>query len=316
MAGPHAHPEDISEDSIPDRKRAALASRTITISTLVTVAIGFVEFIFWMVSANSMFLIEGAGNIVWLVPDIVMLLSLRVGSRKADRKMNFGYRRVETIFLLIFALGITVFVLGVIVRTLARGPEQFPTGYGPATVILAAVIIVVLLALGRYIRKTGKKLQSRLLLLDARVVELDAASAAVLLISGIFLVVAPSFVLIQMILTIIVALALLSYSIGEGVQAAKELVDANPSLQTMEQIEQIAQKSDGVRCVSEIRTRSFGGAIAVDLTIETSPDISVGEGHRIATGLEDRIRARVENIIDIRIRVHPQGAGQNHPSAE
>jgi cation diffusion facilitator family transporter len=294
-------------ESIPEEQRSELASRTMILSMVVTVIIGFAELIFSLFSHNKLFLIEGAGNLAWLVPDVMMLLTLRVGAKKADWKMNYGYRRIETLFLLFFALGIALGMVHIIYRTITLPPEQLPTGYGMATVIFSLILIVVLAVLCRVIWSAGKKISSRLLLMDAMIIRLDIASAGILLISGLFLIFAPSVTAIQTILTILVGMGLLVYSLNEAVQAAKELIDASPSMQVMALIEQIAEETPEVLFVSEQRIRSFGGAISLDITIETAPDLTVSEAYRIASGLEDRIRSQVEDIIEIRARVHPAG---------
>jgi cation diffusion facilitator family transporter len=298
----------ITGESIPEEQRSLLASRTMLLSMGVTAIIGVAELIFCLLSRNKLFLIEGAGNLAWLVPDVMMLLTLRIGAKKADWKMNYGYRRIETLFLLFFALGIALCMVHILYRTITIPPEPLPAGYGMATIIFSLVLIIVLAILCRVIWITGKKIGSRLLMMDAMIIRLDIASAGILLVSGIFLIVAPSVTVIQAILTVVVGMALLIYSLNEAVQAAKELIDASPSIQVMALIEQIAEETPEVRFVSEQRIRSFGGAISVDITIETAPDLTVSEAYRIASGLKDRIRSQVEDIIEIRARVHPAGA--------
>ncbi|HNX17532.1 MAG TPA: cation diffusion facilitator family transporter [Methanoregula sp.] len=298
---------DISQDNLSDELRSKLASRTYKISMAVTVLIGVVELIFWIFSRNNLFLIEGTGNLIWLCPDLVMLYTIRMGCRKADWKMNFGYRRIETISLLFFSLGIIGFVLYIIFRTVTGVPEQFPTEYGLMTIALSAGIIIVLGFLGDYIWNTGKKIKSRLLMLDSMVVRMDMASAAILLFSGIFLVIAPSVIVIQTILTILVGLVLFVYSVKEAVQAIKELIDASPSLQVMNLIEEIAEETPGVTFISELRTRSYGGAISVSITLEAAPDMTIREAYEIRAGLEDRIRSQLENVIEVQARVNPTG---------
>lgn len=317
ISDPHGeHVSDTSRDCVPEEQRAYLASRTLRLSMLITVLIGFAEFTFWIFSRNNLFLIEGAGNIVWLVPDLVMYYTIRAGCKKADWKMNFGYRRIETISLLFFALGIAGFVLFIIYQTVTNPPETLPTEYGMATVLLSVVIVVILTLLSHHVWNVGKKIRSRLLMLDSMVIRLDIASAAILLLSGVFLIIAPSAIIIQTVLTILVGLALLVYSVNEAWQATKELIDASPSLQVMNLIEQIAEETPEVLFVSEERIRSFGGAISVDITIETDPDMPLSDAYRISSGLEERIRVQVQNVIDVRVRVNPTGAYVAHETVD
>lgn len=291
----------------PEHDGSGRASRALWISTGVTVALGIVEVVFWLFSKNNLFLIEGAGNLAWLVPDLIMLATVRVGTRKPDRTMNYGYRRIETVFLLFFSLGIGWFVISLLEKTLAGSAETLDPGYGGATVVLALLLIIVLGLLYRHLRRVGKETKSRVVLMDSMVVWMDMASAGVLLLSGIFLILMPSVHFIQLVLTLIVGFSLLAYCLQEASAAVKELIDANPSLAVLDLIEKISHETPDVRSVSDQRIRSFGGAITVDITVVTDPCMTVEEAYRLSTGLEDRIRSQVENVLEARVRVQPDG---------
>lgn len=302
--GEAAPAPDYKDDTV----RSQLATRALTLSLLVTFFLGIVELAFWFFSRNNLFLIEGAGNIAWLVPDFVMLATVKVGNKKPDVKMNYGYRRIETIFLLFFSLAVGWFVLSLLEKTLREGAEALPPAYGPATVLLALVIMIVLFFLSRYLRDTGRRINSRILLMDAMVVWMDTASAAILVLSGVFLILMPNVHFIQVALTLVVGFALLAYSVKEAVAAAKELIDANPSLAVMALVETITEETPAVLLISDQRIRSFGGAIAVDLTVETDPSMTVADAYNVATAIEERILEKVENVIEVKVRINPAGA--------
>ena len=294
-------------DFVQEARRSHLASRVLILSMAVTVLIGVAEITFWFFSRNDLFLIEGIGNLLWLVPDLMMLVTIRLASRKPDWKMNYGYRRIETLFLLLFSLSIAGFALFLLYGTITQPPEQFPLEYGQATVILSVVIIAALLFLSQYIWNVGKKIGSRLLLLDSTIVRLDAACAVILLLSGIFLVFAPSALFLQVVLNVLVELGLIYCSVKEAIRAAKELIDVSPSLEVLSLIEKITEEFTEVYFISDQRLRSFGGAIAVDLTLETAPDMTIQDAYRLTVSLEDKILSSVKNVFEVQIRVNPAG---------
>ncbi|EHQ35483.1 cation diffusion facilitator family transporter [Methanoplanus limicola] len=284
------------------------ATKALIISLIVSAIIGFVEIIFWFFSKNDLFFIEGFGNLAWLVPDTILLATVRLGARKADLKMHYGYQRIETLALLIFSLGIAAYILNFFFETLMSQSNELNPGYGMATIFLSLMIITMLFFLYRYLRDVGRRINSRLLLLNSVIIKADMACVAIILISGMFQVIAPSFDIIHTALTLFVALALFVYSSGEFIGAAKELIDANPSVNVMNLTEEITEEMPGVFFISEQRIRSFGGAISVDITIETDPEITVREAYSIACMIEERICSSVEDVIDVHVRVHPAGA--------
>jgi len=287
--------------------RSHIASRTMMLSMVVTSVIGAVDVVFWFFSRNDLFLIEGGANLAWLVPDLMILFMIRISSRKPDWKMNYGYRRIETLFLLFFSLSMAGAGLYFLYGTLTQAPEQFPLEYGSATVILSLAVIAVLAFLSRHLWNVGKKIESRLLMLDSTIIRLDMASAVILLLSGIFLIFAPSALILQTILTVLVELGLIVCSVNEVVRAAKELVDVSPSLEVLSLVEKIAEESSDVYFISDQRLRSFGGAIAVDITLETDPNMRVRDAHQLASDLENKIKSSVENVFEVCVRVNPAG---------
>ena len=260
-------------------------------------------------------MIEGAGNLAWLVPDLIMLATVRLGNRKPDLKMNYGYRRIETAFLLFFSLAIGWFVIRLLDRMVRGQADALPPEYAGATIVLALIIIAVLGLLFRYLRRTGKATGNRIVMMDSVVVGMDTASGGILFISGIFLILLPDVRFIQLVLTLITGFALLAYCVQEALSALRELIDANPSLAVLDLVEQISEETPSVLSVSDQRIRSFGGSISVDVTVETDPGMTVRDAYQLATALEDRIRSRVENVIEARVRVNPAGAVVAHRTA-
>ncbi len=288
--------------------RSIAASKAFILSMAVTILIGISEIILWQLSENELFYIEGFGNLAWVIPDAVLLAMILLGGHKADFRMNFGYQRIETLTMFVFTLAVASYVFYFFFETLFSPSPELNVDYGPITVIFSLIVIGLLCLLYRYVRDVGKRLNSQILLLDSVVIKADIACMAIILVSGLVQIFAPSLLIVHTILTLLVALGLFIYSVSECLGAAKELIDANPSMQIMNLTEKITEELPEVLFISDHRIRSFGGAISVDITIETDPDITVREAYEISEKVEERIRSAVENVFDVRIRVTPAGA--------
>ena len=288
--------------------RSVAASKAFILSMVVTIFIGISEIILWHLSENELFYIEGFGNLVWVIPDAVLLAMILLGGHKADLRMHFGYQRIETLTMFVFTLAVAIYVIYFFFETLFFPSPELNADYGPITVIFSIIVIGVLCLLYRYIRGVGKRLKSQILLLDSVVLKADIACVSIILVSGLVQVIAPSLLMIHTILTLFVAMGLFIYSVGECLGAAKELIDANPSMNVLNLTEKITEELPEVLFISDHRIRSFGGAISVDITIETDPEITVREAYEISEKIEERIRSAVENVLDVRVRVTPAGA--------
>jgi len=288
--------------------RSIAATQAFLISMGVTVLIGISELGVWIISNNSLFFIEGFGNLIWTIPDFLLLVSIRYAGKKADFKMHYGYKRLETLTLLIFSSGIAAFALYFCYETLTTPPDNLNLEYGYLTIGYSLLVIGILFLLYRYLQAKGKAIHSKVILLDSMVIKADMASASVILASGFFQIITPLFTTIQTALTVLIALALFIYCINEWIRAAKELIDASPSLHILQLTEQIVEEMPDVVFISEHRIRSFGGAIAVDITIEADPAMTIQKAYAISRQIEDRVKLSVENVFEVQIRVHPVGS--------
>jgi hypothetical protein len=71
-------------------------------------------------------------------------------------------------------------------------------------------------------------------------------------------------------------------------------------------IEQLILQVDGVQKVHQLRSRSMGSDIFIDVHILVSPYISVSEGHYIAQHVHQTLMNEVEKIKDVTVHVDPE----------
>lgn len=289
-------------------ERIQRVSRALIVSMLIGTLMGAIEIGLFVVTGNRALLMDGFVNVLSLIPGTLSLMSVRLGQRQADWKMHYGYRRVETLMVLFFALAVCGFAVKQIADILLSPAGSPVPEYGAVIAGYAAAAIVIEILLSRYLWRTGKEMNSRLLLLDAVLLRGDLVISAIILFGGVLLVISPSMALLQTVVTLAVVLIIFAYGAKEGVAAARELIDANPSFQANALIERIVEEIPAVRFIAEQRIRSFGGALSVELTIEVDPGATVQEAYALSREIESRIRSEIENVIDLRIRAHPSGA--------
>ena len=92
-----------------------------------------------------------------------------------------------------------------------------------------------------------------------------------------------------------------------GSSAVKELIDFAPSLKVIALIEEMAEKVEAVTFTHNIRIRTMGSALYVELTAEVDPDITISEGHEIVKQVRGNIMDQVPNVIDVTTLLTPKG---------
>ncbi|OPX67160.1 MAG: ferrous iron efflux protein F [Methanoregulaceae archaeon PtaB.Bin056] len=289
-------------------QRTYLVQRALVISIAIGTILGIIEIALSQVTGNRGIFMDGFVNILSIIPGALSIFSVKLGSRQADWKMHYGYRRIETVMVLLFALAVCGVALTQIAETLLNPTAVLAPLFGTLIAVYASAAITIEYLLSRYLWRVGHEQQSWLLVLDAILIRGDITISAIILAGGLLLVAFPEIPVIQTAIAIIIIGIIFAFGLKEAVTAIKELVDAGPSLEINRLIERITEENPEVIFISEQRIRTFGGALSVELTVEVDPFLSVKEAYGISTAIERQIREGVQNILEVRVRVHPAGA--------
>ncbi len=159
----------------------------------------------------------------------------------------------------------------------------------------------------RATRRKGVRLNSPMLIAKAWHHRADSISALAVLLSIFVSSYFPAFALINQVTTVVIAGLILHSAWEVGSNAVKELIDFAPSLETIALIEEMAEEVQGVTFTHSIRIRSMGGALYVELTAETDPNLTVAEGYAIVKQIRETVKNKVPNVIDVTTLLTPKG---------
>ncbi len=177
-------------------------------------------------------------------------------------------------------------------------------------ILIIAIILISIITkeiLFRITRRKGIRLNSPMLIAKAWHHRADATSALAVLLSIIISSYFPALRLIDQITTVVIASLILHSAWEVGSAAVKELIDFAPSLKVMALVEELAEGVEGVTFTHNIRIRTMGSALYVELTAETDPDITITEGYAIVKQVRENIMDQVPNVIDVTALLTPKG---------
>ncbi len=279
-----------------------------------------------------------------IISDAVTWVALRLGAKGADHRFHYGHRRIETLMAL-FAAFFLVYV-SVELITEAFGGDEHGHGVSVATLqeadthgteahaaeqhgdedhgeeghdaggslglmlfvgAVALVSVVVKETLFQMTRSRGIRLNSPMLIAKAWHHRADSFSSAVVLLSLLVLLIFPAVEPVEAITTIVIAGMILHSAWEVGSNAVKELIDFAPCLKTMALIEEMAENVEGVTFIQNIRIRTMGGALYVELIVEADPTLTVEQSYAITQRIRDGVMAEVSNVTDVTTMVVPRG---------
>jgi cation diffusion facilitator family transporter len=239
-----------------------------------------------------------------LFSSMIVLIGLSYSRRPADHNHHYGHGKAESIVAKIVAVMLLTVGLGI--AWSAWGMIATMGGVSvPASVALwaAGLSIFAKEAMYQYTIRVARRINSSAVKADAWHHRSDALSsiAAFVGIGGAMMGVP----VLDPIAGIVVAAMIVWAAVGIYWSAAMELMDPAPSPELMEELRRDTLGIAGILAVHEIRGRQSGPRIFIDLKIAVPGEVTVLEGHRLASQAKHEILRRHPEVEDVLVHVNP-----------
>ena len=239
---------------------------------------------------------------------IIVIVAVKLSSKKPDTEHPFGHGRWEQIAALFIA-----FLLGIIAFDFLRDSfTQFKnhesTEFGTIAIVVTIISIVVKEALAQYAFYIGRKTENVSIKADGWHHRTDALSSVVVLIGILF---AKQFWWIDSALGAIISLMLFYATYQIAKEAINKLLGEKPSSELIEKIRNSIQQYDIENIqLHHFHIHNYVGHQELTFHIKLRNDLSIEEGHRIATEIENII----EDKFGIVSTIHVEPMTFNHNS--
>lgn len=265
-----------------------------------------------LVSGSLAVVADGIDSASDIVTSIITLLTAKIISKPPDIRFPYGYEKADTIaskalsFIIFFAgaqLAISTFG-----KLIANEMRSMPS---EIAIYVTVISIGGKLLLALYQFKVGKKVNSSMLIANAKNMQNDVIISLSVLVGLIF-----TFIFKLPILDIITAFAVSGWIMYVAfkifLQSNRELMDGVEDTGIYAKIFEASKQVNGVSNPHRVRVRQISGAYLIAIDIEVDGDLSVIESHQIAHQLEDALKNTIENIYDIIIHIEPMGTIDPH----
>ncbi|MCR4428944.1 MAG: cation-efflux pump [Caldiserica bacterium] len=263
------------------------------------------------ISTGSLGIIsEALHSLLDLGAALMTFFSVRISSRPADLRHQFGHGKVENISALFESLLLLLTCLWIVYEAMQRlflKTVSIEVGFWSYFVMGVALILDLIIS--RVLYAGAKQYGSQALEADALHYSSDIFSSLVV-IAGL-IGVNLGIPILDPIAALSVAVLVVRASIKLGIRAVNELLDQAPAGLT-EKVEKLVRSIPGVEGVSQVRLRKSGNSIFVDIVITTARLIPLNQADK----LTDLIEREIKNLIpdsDIMIHVNPSPEGEILP---
>jgi cation diffusion facilitator family transporter len=296
---------DTAVDSKP-RRRVLTPMGITLVGLVVNVLLSAVKLVGGVLFGSSALAADGIHSASDLISDIAVVAGLRLSSRDADDTHPYGHHRIQTLTAMFVGLLVVAAAGWVGVSAAVKWRGQTEVEYGWVPFSLAMLSVVVKETLYRLTRRVARRSGDPALRANAWHHRSDAFSS-IAAAAGMFGVAAggAKWGFLDHFTAIALAGVLVTIGLRLAAQAAAELVDTAPTRAVMNKISAIVAETAGVRTYHAFRMRQLGGKLEMDVHVMVDPELTVAEGHDVATEVRRRIFEADPNITTAIVHVEP-----------
>jgi len=252
-------------------------------------------------------LADGIDSASDIITSLITMVTGKIISRPPNIKYPYGYTRADTIaakFLsfIIFFAGTQMAISSI---KLLINPVKAELPAAIAMYVTAFSIFGKLL-LSQYLNKQGKKLNSLMLIANAKNMKNDVLiSCSVLL--GLIFTIFLKIPILDSLTALFVSFWIIKISIELFGKTNEELMEGNSDTQLYKDIFGAVSKVYHAFNPHRLRIRKLGNLLIIEMDIEVDANMTVKESHMIAMKVEKSIKLDVQNVYDIMIHIEPLG---------
>jgi cation diffusion facilitator family transporter len=276
-------------------------TKAIAVGVFANLFLSLIKFI-GGVFGNSVALVADAfHSISDLITDGVVYFSHGVGQLPPDKNHPYGHGRAETIGTTVVGLLIIITGLGVAYEAWETTTQSVDKAPGWLAATIAMLSICINEGLYQYTRKVGETLKSPSLTANAWHHRTDAISsiAAFIGIIGAW----NGIAIMDPIAGGLVGLMVCKVGYDFSREGFRDLMDTALSEEHTKKVFSILNEIPEVIHFHDLRSRTIGGEILIDVHILVDPEMTVTEGHGIAEVVRRNVIKGFDNVQDVLVHV-------------
>jgi cation diffusion facilitator family transporter len=291
------------------RDGGVLGPRSVTwLGMGVNAALGVSKVVVGVVFRSQAILADGFHSASDMVTDAAVLAGLRVSEKPADEDHHYGHRRASTLAALFVGLGLIGVSVWIAYKALLglHGPAEAVRG--PLPFAMAVVSIPAKEVLYRLTRRVGRRFGDMSLTANAWHHRSDAFTslAAAVGLGGV-LIGGADWHFLDHVTALLLAVFLLAAAVRVLRESAEEMMDRAPGRTLLDRIERTVGETEGVRSFHAFRARKVAGKIEMDIHVHVDPELTVRQGHAIATDVKQRVLDADPSVVEAIVHVEPAG---------
>ena len=170
-------------------QRDQIIVRTSIIGIVANVFLAVFKAFVGFVSGSIAVTLDAVNNLSDALSSFITIIGTKLAGKKPDKKHPYGYGRIEYISTILISIIVLYAGLTSLIESIKKILDPQKPDYSAVSLIILAVGVIVKVALGRYVKGVGEKVNSDSLVASGKDALNDAViSASTLLAAGIYLI--------------------------------------------------------------------------------------------------------------------------------
>ena len=293
-------------------KREKKIIRASRVAILGNAVLSFAKISIGLLAGSMAVIADGIDSASDVLTSLITLVTAHIIATPPDPKYPYGYRKADTIatkllaFIIFFAgaqLAISAF------KSLLNPVEKNIPDTISVYVIIFSIIGKQLLAV--YLKKTGKKVQSSMLIANAKNMQSDVVISASVL-AGLIFTYILKMPILDTVTAALVSIWIMFVAFKIFMETNRELMDGVDNTEIYNTIIDTVKKVKGAFNPHRIRVRKIADLCEISLDVEVDGNLTLNEAHNIAAKIENELKKKINNIYDVLVHVEPIGNSENN----
>ena len=261
-----------------------------------------------ILGASPALLADGINSTSDVAYGVVVSIFVRLSAKPADHEHPYGHDQLESVAAVVVGAFVITTAIAIFWHTVATVHELLtapPDNGGASVIALWVALSVVLVKFGLTVWTYGisRRVKNSAVLALAQDHRNDIFASSAAAVGILFARLGHPWV--DPLAGAVVSLIILHTGVEILRSATADLMDTVPGRELEREIRASLEDVGGLLAIEEVHAHRFGPWLVANLTIGVDGGISVRDGHRIATEVEQRLLSQVEFMRRVYVHYHP-----------
>lgn len=276
--------------------RSKVIVRTSFIGIAANILLAGFKAVIGLFSNSIAVVLDAVNNLSDALSSVITIIGTKLAGRPADKKHPMGHGRIEYLSAMIIAAIVLYAGITSLIESIKKIIDPETADYSPVSLIIIGVAILTKIFLGRYVKKTGERVNSGSLIASGSDAMFDAILSASVLASAIIFLTAG--VSLEAYVGVAISCFIIKAGIEMMIDTLGDILGRRPSQELSRKIKDIINSESEVRGAYDLFLNDYGpNRFYGSVHIELRDTMTVEEVDVLTRRIEERIFAETGVIM-------------------